>query len=105
MNTATTAKTAATSSTILVSGIIFGISALVTLAFGYALFAEPSRLVDAWIWVRSLPLIIQLVMWAIFLPWMAALWAFNLSLPFVVRAAIVVVVLGAAEYLLFPWKR
>ena len=87
------------------SGIIFGISALVTLAFGYALFAEPSRLVDAWIWVRSLPLIVQLVMWAIFLPWMVALLTFNLPLPFVVRAAIVVVVLVVAEYLLFPWKR
>ena len=92
-------------STLLVSGLMFGISALVTLAFGYALIADPSRLTDAWVWVRSLPLVVQIVLWLIFLPWMAALWVWTLPLTLWVRVLIVVVILGAAEYLLFPWKR
>jgi hypothetical protein len=104
MNDATTAQTTA-ASTLLVSGIMFGISALVTLAFGYALLADPARLADAWVWVRSLPIIVQVAMWLLFLPWMASLWVWSLPLAFGLRVAIVVVVLGVSEYLLFPWKR
>lgn len=104
MNDTTTIQTAGTS-TIVVSGIMFGISALVTLAFGYALITDPSRLTDAWMVVRSLPLVIQIALWLIFLPWMAALWAWSLPLDSWMRALIVVAILGVAEYLLFPWKR
>lgn len=103
MNNATAAQGTA-ASTLLVSGILFGISALVTVAFGYALLADPSRLTDAWLWVRSLPLIVQLVLWALFLPWMAALWVWSLSLALWLRIAVVVALLGIAEFLLFPWK-
>jgi hypothetical protein len=102
---ATTAGNAAASSTLFVSGMMFGISALVTLAFGYALITDPTRLADAWVFVRALPLLVQIVLWAIFLPWMVALWALSLPLATGVRIAIVVVILVAAEYLLFPWKK
>lgn len=105
MDNATTARTAAASSTLLVSGIMFGISALVTLAFGCALIADPSRLVAAWVFARNLPLLVQIVLWLIFLPWMVALWVWSLPLATGVRVAIVVIILVTAEYLLFPWKK
>lgn len=104
MDNVTTAKTAG-ASTVLVSGIMFGVSMLATLAFGFALLTDPSRIADAWVWVRGLPLAVQLGLWAIFLPWMVALWTWSLPLAVGIRVAIIVVVLGAAEYLLFPWKR
>ena len=99
-----TVNQATTASTLMVSGIMFGIATLVTLVFGYALVADQSRLGDAWELIRALPLIVQIVMWLIFLPWMAALWVWTLPLTLTLRVLLVVVILAAAEYLLFPWK-
>jgi len=42
--------------------------------FAYLVLAAPGGLPAAWSWVRSLPLVIQLVMWLLLLPWMVALW-------------------------------
>jgi uncharacterized membrane-anchored protein len=103
MNNATQAQTAG-ASTLLVSGLMFGLSVLVTLAFGYALIADQSRISDVWVWVRGLPLAIQIVLWLLLLPWMVALWAWTLPLTLWVRVLMIVVILGAAEFLLFPWK-
>jgi len=91
-------------STLMVSGIMFGISALVTIAFGYALIADQSLLTSAWTWVRELPLIVQIGMWLLFLPWMIALWVWTLPVALGLRVALVVAILAVAEYLLFPWK-
>lgn len=99
-----TVNQATTASTLMVSGIMFGVATLVTLVFGYALVADQSRLVDAWELIRALPLVVQIVMWLIFLPWMAALWVWTLPLTLTLRVLLVVVILAAAEYLLFPWK-
>ena len=99
-----TVNQATTASTLMVSGIMFGVATLVTLGFGYALVADQSRLVDAWELIRALPLVVQIVVWLIFLPWMAALWVWTLPLTLTLRVLLVVVILAAAEYLLFPWK-
>jgi len=104
MNDGTTTQATATS-TLAVSGIMFGIATLVTLAFGYALVADQSRLADAWTWIRELPLMLQIGMWLLLLPWMAALWVWALPLALPVRVILVVAILAAAEYVLFPWKR
>lgn len=95
----------AAGSTLLVSGIMLGMSLVASLAFGYYLFIDPTRLADAWIWIRELPLLVQLVLWALFLPWMIALWVWSMPWAFGLRMVIVVAILGAAEYVLFPWKR
>jgi len=104
MNDGTTTQATA-ASTLMVSGILFGIGTLVTLAMGYALVADQSRLADAWAWTRSLPLAIQIGLWLLLLPWMAALWVWALPLALPVRVILVVVILAVAEYLLFPWKK
>ncbi len=104
MNDGTTTQATA-ASTLMVSGILFGVATLVTLAMGYALVADQARLVEAWEWVRGLPLMIQIGMWLLLLPWMAALWVWALPLALPVRVLLVVAILAFAEYLLFPWKR
>lgn len=104
-NEAVAVRDANTASTVLVSGVLFGASVLITLAFGYLMVADPARLVDAWQWVRSLPLIVQIILWALFLPWMAALWVWSMPWALGVRIAVVSVLLVGATYLLFPWKR
>jgi len=84
--------------------LMFGMSVVITAAFAYYLFGEPSRLTEAWDWVRQLPLLVQLVLWLLFLPWMFALWV--LAQPWAVALRLIVVVgtLLFTEYLLFPWK-
>jgi hypothetical protein len=99
-----TANQATATSTLMVSGIMFGAATLVTLVFGYALVADQSRLIDAWEFMRALPLVVQIVLWPVLAPWMAALWVWTLPLALTLRVLFVVAILAAAEYLLFPWK-
>jgi len=101
----TATQAGATGSSLLVSGIMFALSMVVSLAMGYYLFTDPSRLADAWVWVRSLPLIVQVVLWLLLLPWMLALWVCSMPWALGVRMAIVIALLVVSEYLLFPWKK
>lgn len=89
----------------MVSGVMFGISTLVTIAFGYALIAEPARLTEVWLWLRGLPMIVQIVAWLLLLPWMIALWVWTQPWAPGIRIAVVVLLLVGAELALFPWKR
>ena len=84
--------------------LMFGLSTAATIAFAYYLFTNPSMLNDAWSWVRQLPLVIQLVMWLLFLPWMIALWIWVQPWAIFIRLVLVLGTLLFAEYLLFPWK-
>jgi len=101
----TATQAGATGSSLMVSGIMFALSLVLSLAFGYYLATDPSRLADAWVWVRSLPLAAQVILWLLLLPWMLALWVCSMPWSLGVRIALVVAVLVVSEYLLFPWKR
>jgi hypothetical protein len=101
----TATQAGATGSSLLVSGVMFGLSMVLSLAFGYYLATDPSRLADVWIWVRSLPLMVQVVLWLVLLPWMLSLWILSMPWALGVRIALVVVLLVVSEYLLLPWKR
>ncbi|MBN2840870.1 MAG: hypothetical protein JXP37_07960 [Coriobacteriia bacterium] len=83
---------------------VFGLSLVATAMFGYYLITEPSRLVELWEWTRSLNILLQGVIWLLFLPWMIALavWVSPWALP--VRFVLVVGTLGFTTWLLFPWK-
>jgi len=89
----------------LVSGLVLVLAVVTTLAFGYALLSDPARLTDAWLWVRSLPLLVQLLTWALLLPWMAALWVWSLPWPLWLRITSVVAIVGWVDFILFPVKR
>lgn len=83
---------------------IFGLGTAASVAFAYYLFTDPARLDQAWAWTRSLPLLVQAVIWLLCLPWMIALaiWVAPWALP--IRFVLVLCVLAAATWLLFPWK-
>lgn len=57
--------------------------------FAYLLLVAPGGLTAAWEWVRSLPLLIQLVMWLLLLPWMLALWISQTSWVLALRVILV----------------
>ena len=83
---------------------IFAVGLIVTGMFGYYLFTEPTRLNELWEWTRSLNILIQGVIWLLFLPWMVALWVWVLPIGLPIRFAVILAVLGFTAWLLFPWK-
>ena len=83
---------------------IFLMSIGVTGAFVYYLVTDPSRLAELWTWTRSLNILLQGVIWLLFLPWMIALafWVAPWWMP--IRLVLVIGALGWTEWLLWPWK-
>jgi hypothetical protein len=84
--------------------LIFGLSTAATVAFAYYLFANPTALTATWDWIRQLPLVVQLLIWALGLPWMIALWIFTRPWALAIRIMLVLGTLAFTEYLVFPWK-
>jgi ABC-type amino acid transport system permease subunit len=49
---------------------------------------------DAWATIRGLPLIVQIIVWLLFLPVMAGLWIWETTWPLVVRVLLIVSLAG-----------
>jgi len=47
------------------------------LVFGYLAFFAAGGLQGAWQAVRGLPILVQLLVWLLLLPWMMALWIYQ----------------------------
>jgi hypothetical protein len=75
-------------------GVLFGIFAVLWLAFGAALIWSQGSLDQAWATLRSLPLAAQVVIWILFLPLTAGLWVWETAWPLVVRLVVVAGVAG-----------
>jgi hypothetical protein len=75
-------------------GVLFGMFALIWLAFGIALVGSQGSIDQTWQMIRSLPLIVQLAAWLLFLPVMAGLWVWETTWPLVVRIVIVFGIAG-----------
>lgn len=83
---------------------IFGVSTAATVAFAYYLFANPEQLTQVWEWSRSLPLVVQIGLWLLCLPWMIALWVWSTPWALAVRMVLVLAILAFTEYLVWPVK-
>jgi len=76
------------------NGVLFGIFAIIWIAFAVGLIWSQGSLDQAWNAIRGLPLIVQVVVWLLFLPVMIGLWIWETSWPLVVRLVLVVGVAG-----------
>lgn len=76
------------------SGVLFVLFAILWVAFGIGLIWSQGSIDAAWEAIRSLPLIVQLVVWVLFLPVMAALWIWETTWPMVVRLILVIGIAG-----------
>ena len=76
------------------NGILFGIFAIIWIAFAAGLIWSQGSLDQAWNTVRGLPLIIQVFVWVLFLPVMIGLWIWETGWPLVVRLVLIVGVAG-----------
>lgn len=82
--------------------ILFGIFAVLWLAFGAALLLSQGSIDSAWQWVRSLPLLVQIGVWVLFLPVVAGIWIWESSWPLVVRLLLVAGLAGWNLLVLIP---
>ena len=76
------------------NGILFVVFLVIWVAFGAALVWSQGSLHQTWEAVRSLPLIVQIVVWVMFLPVMAGLWVWETSWPLIVRFVLVAGIAG-----------
>ena len=75
--------------TVVESGVAFVIFLLLWLGFGAALVVSQGSLHDAWHWVRALPLVVQGIVWVLFLPVVIALWIYETTWHIVVRLVVI----------------
>lgn len=84
------------------NGILFAIFAIIWVAFAAGLIFSQGSVDQAWQTIRDLPLIVQIVIWVLFLPVMIGLWIWETSWPLIVRLVLVVGVAGWNLFMFLP---
>jgi hypothetical protein len=84
------------------NGVLFAIFAVIWIAFAAGLIFSQGSVDQAWQTIRSLPVIVQLVVWVLFLPVMIGLWVWETSWPLIVRLVLVVGVAGWNLFMFLP---
>lgn len=82
------------------SGVLLLIFAGLWVAFAAGLIFSQGSLDQAWLWIRSLPLLLQAAVWLLFLPVVGGLWVWETTWPLLLRL-VVVMGLGAWNILVF----
>lgn len=75
-------------------GVLFGVFLVAWLAFGVALVASQTSLDQAWQAIRELPIVLQAIVWLLFLPVVAGLWIWETTWPFILRVLLVASLAG-----------
>ena len=82
-------------------GVLFVVFLLIWVALGAALILNPGTVDELWVSLGGLPLVVQLVIWLLFLPVMAALWVWQTDWPELIR---ILIVLGLAGWTLLVFR-
>ena len=83
------------------TGILFVIFAALWAAFGAGLIWSHGSVDAAWDSIRALPLVIQGIVWILFLPVMAGMWIWETTWPLFMRLLLIVSLAGW-NLLVFP---
>ncbi len=83
-------------------GLAFLAFAVLWVEFAVALVWSQGSLDAAWQWVRALPLLVQGVVWVLFLPVVFGLWVWETTWPLIVRLVLIVGVAGWNLLVFFP---
>ena len=74
--------------------VLFAVFAVLWVGFVAAIVWSQGSLDQAWNAVRGLPLLMQAVVWVLFLPVMIGLWAWETTWPLVIRLVVVLGICG-----------
>ena len=75
-------------------GVLFGVFLVLWIAFGAALVVSQGSVDQAWQAIRDLPLLIEIVVWVLFLPVVVGLWVWETSWPLILRLAVIIGIAG-----------
>jgi hypothetical protein len=75
-------------------GVLFAVFAIVWVLFGVALVLSQGSLDQTWATIRDLPIVLQAIVWLLFLPVMIGLWIWETTWPVVIRLVLVAGVAG-----------
>jgi len=81
---------------------IFLVFLLLWAAFAYGVAANQGGLDNVWASIRGLPLIVQAIVWLLFLPVTVGLWIWESAWPLVVRLVLVAGIAGWNLWMFFP---
>lgn len=81
--------------------VLFGLFLLIWAAFGAGLAFNQGSVDQAWQAIRDLPLIVQFIVWVLFLPVMIGLWIWEASGWNVVLRIVLVISLAGWNLLMF----
>jgi hypothetical protein len=84
------------------SGVALVIFALLWAAFGAAIIWSQGSLDAAWAWLRELPLLVQGLVWLLFLPVTVGLWIWESGWPMLVRLVLVAGLAGWSILMFIP---
>jgi hypothetical protein len=84
------------------SGALFVVFAALWVALGAGIVWNQGGVDAAWAWMRDLPLLVQGVLWLLFLPVTAGLWVWETSWPVVVRLVVVIGLAGWSLMIFLP---
>jgi ABC-type amino acid transport system permease subunit len=76
------------------SGILFAIFAVLWIAFAVGLLVSQGTVDQAWEFIRGLPIVLQIVVWILFLPVVVGLWIWETTWPLALRLLLVIGVAG-----------
>jgi hypothetical protein len=71
-------------------GILFVTFAVLWLAFGAGLIWSQGSVDAAWRWIGDMPLLLQVVVWLLFLPVMVGMWIWQTTWPLALRLLLIV---------------
>jgi len=84
------------------TGVLFLVFAAIWIAFAVGLIWSQGSIDAAWAWIGELPLIVQAIVWLLFLPVMIGLWIWETSWPLILRLVLVAGVAGWNLLILLP---
>jgi hypothetical protein len=84
------------------SGVALVIFAVLWVAFGAAIIWSQGSLDAVWAWLRDLPLLVQALVWLLFLPVTVGLWIWESGWPMLVRLVLVVGLAGWSVLMFIP---
>ena len=83
-------------------GVLFLVFAVLWIAFGLALVWSQGSIDQAWQAIHGLPLVIELVVWVLFLPVIVGMWIWETTWPVAVRLVLILALAGWNLLVLLP---
>jgi hypothetical protein len=80
----------------------FGIFVFLWAAFAVGIVASQGSVDATWEWIRGLPIVIQALVWLLFLPVVAGLWIWETGWPLAARLVLVGGLAVATLYIFAP---